>query len=113
MLFPGNYRPKSLPPRLPGGLPANFKGVEAGKDKLAAYIENKAGGVAIDGLPVAGNTLTFAALPKKILAGIKGFFGFEAYEAPERTNKFTLRGCANFTGDYPADLVAQRQKAVR
>lgn len=110
MLFPSNYRPNNLPPRLPGGLPPNFKGIEEGKDKLADYIEKKAGGVAIDPLGVAYNTLTLDSIPKKVLAGIRGFFGFEAYEKAPPVNKFTLRGAANFTGSYPMHLIAERMR---
>ena len=102
----------SLPARLPPGLPANFKGVPKGGEALTSYINGTAGGVPFE--PI-GNGV--GAMRMDILTRIKKgvwscwFFKFDSYDGPEKANKFTLRGCVNFTGDYPEPLVAERKNA--
>jgi hypothetical protein len=109
MLFPS--LPRKMPPRMPAGLPANFKGIPDGKDKLAEHIQKDAGGVAFNPVSAGVGAMTFDTL-KSLKRRIKGFLGLDAFEQAFR-NKFTLRGAANFTGEYPPELVAARQKAAK
>jgi hypothetical protein len=105
-------KPKpGLPARLPPGLPANYKGVPKGTEQLTSYISGPAGGVPFEPM---GNGV--GAMRMDILTRIKKgiwscwFFKFDSYDPPEKANKFTLRGCVNFTGDYPEDLVEDRKR---
>lgn len=99
----------NLPARLPPGLPANFKGVPKGGEQLTEHIA-RAGGVPFDHLAEG-----VGAMRSGVLNRLKGvwrhwFFLFDSYDAPGKANKFTLAGAANFTGEYPQDLVAARKK---
>ena len=109
MLFPS--LPRKIPPRMPAGLPANFKGIPDGKDKLAEHILKEQGGAAFNPVAAGVGAMTFDTL-RALKRRIKGFLGLDSFEQAMR-NKFTLRGCANFTGDYPAELVAERQKSAK
>jgi hypothetical protein len=100
----------ALPARIPAGLPANFKGVPTGGAQLNAHIQNDGGNVAFDHLGSGIGAMRMDVL-KRIKRGIWGawFFKFDSYDPPEKANKFTLRGCINFTGDYPDHLTAKRR----
>lgn len=96
---------KKMPPRMPAGMPANFKGIPHGREKLAAHIDTQAGGVPFSPMAAGLGAMTFNTL-RALKRRLKGFLGFDAFEKAVR-NKFTLRGCANYTGDYPEDVVAE------
>ncbi len=109
MFFLTKSRP-SLPPRIPAGLPPNFKGIPAGGAQLHAHITQDAGAVPFDPMATGVGAMRMDVL-QRIKKGIWGswFFKFDSYDPPEKANKFTLRGCINFTGDYPNHLMARRK----
>lgn len=105
MLFPSLQR--RMPPRMPAGIPANFKGVPDNKEQLAKIIQEQHGGEPFSPVGNGVGSMRTDVL-SRIKRAVKGFFGVDAFEVQGR-NKFMLRGMANFTGDYPKDLVAARQ----
>jgi hypothetical protein len=104
------FSSRRVPARMPGGFPPNFKGIENGREQLVSYINGPAGGVPLDPIGFGIGALTSYVLPSKMLKGLWGFLRFDCFESPEKPNKFTLRGCINFSGEYPAELLAARKK---
>ncbi|MEW5851166.1 MAG: hypothetical protein AB2A00_20430 [Myxococcota bacterium] len=101
--------PPKAPNRPVSMVAPDFKGVR-GEEQMVGYLNGAAGGVAFEPLEVASNSLRKDTLPKKAAKGLWGFFMFHVFERAAKPNKFTLWGARNFTGEYPKELVAARQK---
>jgi hypothetical protein len=99
-----------MPARIPGGLPANFQGIPKGGDQMAGYITDRAGGVPFSPVGHGLGSLRLDNVTAFLRKGMWGFLGLSSFDGGGQANKFSLRGMVNFTGDYPADLVAARQK---
>ena len=102
---------RNVQARMPASTPPNFKGVTVNGEKLAEVIK-KNGNVPFNPFGAGLGALRLD-LPAKLFGALRGFLQFSSFEGTDKPNKFTLRGAANFTGDYPPELLAERKDVKR